>query len=157
MDINNVFQSSFIDVNKHNVSFYHNSSKDTDSDTPDEEDLFDEQNLKNVAMRTEMDCYSQLRTSMTQNTNEDQLMISQTIISKLDEALEITRLSNSTDHDESISICDSHLSFEMNSINSLLSNNNRSYPPILQTGIIHDHDRPYAEYGHLGKILKRFF
>jgi hypothetical protein len=32
-------------------------------------------------------------------------------------------------------------------------NSTRPYPPINQTGVVEDHDRPYADYGHLGMFL----
>lgn len=38
-----------------------------------------------------------------------------------------------------------------NDVYDIFSIDHRPYPPIIQTGIIHDHDLPYAEYGHLGK------
>lgn len=33
----------------------------------------------------------------------------------------------------------------------------RPYPPLSYNGFIHEHDRPYAQFGHLGKYLFHSF
>lgn len=44
---------------------------------------------------------------------------------------------------------------------SSMANSTRPYPPMDQSGLVADHDRPYADYGHLGtlqlKISRLYF
>lgn len=61
----------------------------------------------------------------------------------------IIDLLNQTSHPRSTVI---HVNNVSNTEQSPKTNiSTHPYPPINQTGPIHDHDRPYAEYGHLGK------
>ncbi|CAF1108919.1 unnamed protein product [Rotaria magnacalcarata] len=129
-----------------NVQSKRLSHQGMDSDTPDEDDSFDETDIKNAAIQAEIDCFSQLVTAATQNrhlnssdiSNDDQCVISQAIMSKLDEALEMTTFS-----DQEITTSPARTSMPSHS---------RPYPPIHRSGIIHDHDRPFAEYGHLDAL-----
>ncbi|CAF5223240.1 unnamed protein product, partial [Rotaria magnacalcarata] len=99
-----------------------------------------------AAIQAEIDCFSQLVTAATQNrhlnssdiSNDDQCVISQAIMSKLDEALEMTTFS-----DQEITT---------SPVRTSMPSHSRPYPPIHRSGIIHDRDRPFAEYGHLDAL-----
>ncbi|CAF1395309.1 unnamed protein product, partial [Rotaria magnacalcarata] len=129
-----------------NVQSKRLSHQGMDSDTPDEDDSFDETDIKNAAIQAEIDCFSQLVTAATQNrhlnssdiSNDDQCVISQAIVSKLDEALEMTTFS-----DQEITT---------SPVRTSMPSHSRPYPPIYRSGIIHDRDRPFAEYGHLDAL-----
>lgn len=73
-------------------------------------------------------------------------IVAEIIMEQLDFAIDQTRLEETNDI----------IIEEANSISSSTSSIH-SYPPINQTGQINDHDRPYADYGHLGSIERFVF
>ncbi|CAF3159746.1 unnamed protein product [Rotaria sp. Silwood2] len=115
-----------------------------DSDTPDEDDCFNDHDLKKVTLAMETDHFAKIVTSTQQYndvdstyvSDEDQPIISQAIIARLDYALKSTKFANNSEAMETYS-------------NPNISNHHRPYPPVERTGMVHDHDRPFAEYGHL--------
>ncbi|CAF1458138.1 unnamed protein product, partial [Rotaria sordida] len=118
---------------------------ENDSDTPDEDDCFKNHDLKIAALEMERAHFTKIITATQQNNDfdstnvsddDDHRIISQAIIKKLDHAFESTKLAINTEAIEARS-------------NPNMSNHYRPYPPVERTGIIHDHDRPFAEYGHL--------
>lgn len=132
-----------------------------DSDTPDEDDHLDESFLKQVIMTAESNQLAQIVNS-TQHLNqmncnnilyEDQHIISQKMMSRFDHSFESTI---SLDHNPP-----RYAETNLNQVIEVVSSNSdfisghhrRAYPPIERQGLIDDHDRPFAEYGHLGMMV----
>lgn len=100
-----------------------------------EEQIFDQKHLNNER--------TQEIQHLIQNIRDDQPVndyIASIIMKQLDDALAIT-LTNDNGNVQNKSEIGSSISTRY------------PYPPIIQTGPIIDHDRPYADYGHLGRLF----
>ena len=135
------------------------SSMHNDSDSPDDDDYLNDEDLQHAVTLIENEYLSQIEASASvQNTQKrsidspdnDQQTISQTIMARLDLALKTTRRTT-FDQDQRLPVIDLDQA-EGKSIHSGVSTSSsgRPYPPVERRGVIHEHDRPFAEYGHLG-------
>ena len=119
----------------------------TCSDSPDADERFNDDDLQTFALTATQYYCSQIVNSvpeprlsdLTDDSIEDQPIISQAIIQRLG----LVRAMHTT------------MTIENSSSQQLQSvpNDHHPYPPVVQSGTIHEHDRPFAEYGHLGKSV----
>ena len=124
-------------------SFYedqlHVLSHKTNSDSPEENEQFNDDELETLAISATHHYCSQIiddaptenPLDSDENVQDDQYLISQHMMRQLNLIPSMnTRIT--TDN---------------------MAHHARPYPPVMQSGMIDEHDRPYAEYGHLGNVI----
>lgn len=127
----------------HHDSFYedqlHVLSHTMNSDSPEESEQFNDDELETLVMSATHHYCSQIiddaptenLLDCDENVHDDQYLISQTMMRQLNLIPSInTRIT--TDN---------------------MAHHARPHPPMMQSGMIDEHDRPFAEYGHLGNLI----
>ena len=108
-----------------------------DVDNPSDEEVFDQMIMVKEQERELQQLYRFVQNS--QLTNDD---ITSAIIQQLNDVVNATAV----DH-----INQDEVSRESLTTSSIQTITSLPYPPVNQTGFIADHDRPYADYGHLDR------
>jgi len=135
----NTYEQIFSSVYNNDVDNYDANDDDDGGDDDDDNDgsnknLFDQQALYNERAQE----IQQLSQVIVDNQPMDD-NIAKNIMQQLQDILDTTKNMND----------DNQVQSELQ-ISSIISTEH-PYPPINQTGIVDDHDRPYADYGHLDR------